>query len=600
MSVFTRLWCLTLICAVCVAATMTASVAMTLTSASQVHLINLGHGMSVRFAQAPTSGPRVVRLRSLARLAPATHSTKPAEFGDLEVRTRYTEAQWEAIKRAAPHNARAPLDRHAGATAFVSSSSTSAGPLQLVTGLTDNGLICAYFGSGCQPPDMAVAASPNWTVQFVNTSIGIFDKHGTMVLGFPIDAPTFFGIPNPGVCTPFGVPFTSDPRAFYDPNDKRFFLAIANENGVIDTCPLSVNFYVAVSQTSDPTGNWNVYAFNQDPLGIGGFGDYTQFGFDASAVYIGMNFFPVTNNGFNTCPFGYCWAQTFLIDKKAMEAGAAAKENVLFDYLNSGGFPLDTVQPPETIADLSHQPSATTLLSADNFFGPDGNGCFFSPCNTLYLFGVSKPLSSSPVVSALTVTAPGWTYPPNGDEPGCGGCMETIDSRITGTPVFSSYNGGTESFALGTGVRIGVLTWPGNLWGELGVKCSSGKITSATFNQGGYVDGVGLTNSFAATMLTPSGTLYVVTDLMSPTIYPGYVYRTRQAGDAANTLRNPVLAQAGLDSFFPQFGVPGFGNLRWGDFEATTYTGFTDNAVWLASEFGNTDYDWGSSMVKVK
>jgi hypothetical protein len=597
--VFVRPWFLsTFLSAAVIAATMTASLALNLTVASHSRLLTTSRGLSVHFVQLQKSVPHVVRMSAVARQTASQHPSRPATFGDIDVRMRFTEAQWESIKRAAPHNALAPIDHRAGLSAMTNWSSP--GVLARMTGMTDNGLICGYFGSGCQPPDMAVAASPNWTVQFVNTSIAIFDKHGNMVLGFPVDAPTFFGIPAPGSCAPFGIPFTSDPRAFYDPNDQRFVLAIGNENGYIDTCPFSVQFYVAVSQTSDPTGFWNVYAFNEDPLGVGGFGDYTELGFDASTVYLGMNLFPVTSAAYSTCPFGYCWAQTLLIDKKAMESGGTATVNLLYDYLNSGGFPLDTVQPTQMIAPTGQAPSATALVSADNFFGATGNGCSPTPCNSLYVWGVSSPLSLTPKVSEITVTAPGWTYPPNGDEPGCGGCMETIDSRITGTPIYSPYNGGTVSFALGTGVKIGTLTWPSNLWGELSVKSSGGSLTGATFAQGGYIDAIGQTNSFADTMLTPSGTLYVVSDLMSPTIYPGWVYRTRQAGDPAGSLRSPVQAQPGLDAYVPMFGVPGFGNLRWGDFEAASYTGFSDNAVWLASQYGNTDYDWGTSMAKTR
>ncbi|MBV8164911.1 MAG: hypothetical protein JOZ91_11680, partial [Candidatus Eremiobacteraeota bacterium] len=65
------------------------------------------------------------------------------------------------------------------------------------------------------------------------------------------------------------------------------------------------------------------------------------------------------------------------------------------------------------------------------------------------------------------------------------------------------------------------------------------------------------------------------------------------------TLSAPRLVQRGLDTYLLPFGVPGTGNLRWGDFEATSYAGFATNGVWLASQYGNTDYDWGTSFAKV-
>lgn len=566
-------------------------------AASPAHYINLGHGLAVQLAKGQPGKLRIVRMQAVKR-AVVSSSTHQRNFGTLPFMTRWSPAAWAAIKSRAARNAFAPQDLRASVSTLTSSAASA--PLERITGMTDNGLICGYFGTGCQPPDMAVAASPNWTVQVVNTSIAIFDRHGVMVLGFPLDAPTFFGIPNPGSCTPFGVPFTTDPRAFYDPNDQRFFLAIGAHNGVADTCPFSSNFYIAASQTSDPTGTWNVYSFNADPMGIGAFGDFTQLGFDANAVYVGMNFFPVTSGGLAKCPIGYCWAQTLLIDKHAMESGmTVAAPNLIFDY-TFNGFPLDTVQPVETIANLSQQPKATPLISAANFFGPDGNGCFPEVCNQLYVFGVSNPLGATPTISAEVANAPGWTYPPNGDEPGCGGCVATGDSRISGQPIYSPFKGGTISFALGTGVRIGTLTWPGDLWGEVSVTASGGKLTGASFAQGGYIDGIGVTNSYPDTMLTPSGSLFVVSDVMSPVMYPGYVYRVRRPSDPLNALSAPVLVQPGLDSYFPQFGVPGTGNLRWGDYEASSYTGFWDNKVWIASQYPNTDYDWGTSMAEVK
>src|SRR2546423_319264 len=82
----------------------------------------------------------------------------------------------------------------------------------------DSATICPYFG-GCEPPDMALAASPSWVLQGVNTSIAVYNTSGALQPGWPKNSQLFFGIPNPSPagCSPSG-PFTSDPRAFYDPN----------------------------------------------------------------------------------------------------------------------------------------------------------------------------------------------------------------------------------------------------------------------------------------------------------------------------------------------------------------------------------------------
>src|SRR6266567_6585106 len=78
-------------------------------------------------------------------------------------------------------------------------------------GMADSPTVCPP--SGCQPPDMAVAASPLWVFQGVNTAYAVYNTSGHIQPGWPKNAQDFFGIPNlPHNCDPAG-PFLSDPRA---------------------------------------------------------------------------------------------------------------------------------------------------------------------------------------------------------------------------------------------------------------------------------------------------------------------------------------------------------------------------------------------------
>ncbi len=440
---------------------------------------------------------------------------------------------------------------------------------------------------------MAVAASSNWLVQATNTAVAVYDNNGVMVLGFPIDFPTFFGVPSPGLCTfnPSGIPFTSDPRAFYDPNDKRFFIAMEAFNGVADACPFSSTAYIAVSQTSDPTGAWNIYSVDSALASATDFDDYTELGFDSQAVYIGGNQFPC-------CAAGFGGAWTIILDKHGMENGTAiAAPNVIGPYLSSssptcpgGGCLLDTVNPTTSVANLAQQPGATILTSADQSSPTFACG-FGVTCNNIDVWGISNPLGATPVVSMQTVTLPtSFVLPPNGDEPGRPGSIETIDNRISGTPTYTPKGGGRVSFALETGVAFGTATFPGFIWGMIAIKEAGGKLTSATLAESGVVAAANMTNSFAVTQQTPQGALFVASDVMSLSTYPGWVYRLQRGGVPAGKLGAPTLVQRGLDIF---------GGSRWGDYEAASYDGFSSNNVWLASQYGNTNYDWGTSMAKV-
>ena len=132
---------------------------------------------------------RAMPLRPLGRTKPASQSNVPAAL---------------------------PL-----ASTLDKSSSTSKG----FNGMANSPTICPYFG-GCQPPDMALAASPKYVLQGVNTSFALYSTSGKLLAG-PVDAQNFFGVPDPAPfgCDPAG-PFLSDPRAFYDPNTGRFWVAI--------------------------------------------------------------------------------------------------------------------------------------------------------------------------------------------------------------------------------------------------------------------------------------------------------------------------------------------------------------------------------------
>src|SRR5260370_8695224 len=87
---------------------------------------------------------------------------------------------------------------------------------------------CSYFANGCNPPDMALGASPQFVLQGVNTQWEVLDTAGNVQPGWPVRASTFFGVPdatasNAALCDTAhnSHPFLTDPRSLYDPIDGR-------------------------------------------------------------------------------------------------------------------------------------------------------------------------------------------------------------------------------------------------------------------------------------------------------------------------------------------------------------------------------------------
>lgn len=469
---------------------------------------------------------------------------------------------------------------------------------------------------GCNPPDMAVAASTQWVFQGVNTSFEVLDTHGHVQPGWPVNAQTFFGVPNPpGNCDPAG-PFLSDPRAFYDPSTGRFWAAVLqveNAFGVAPGCPFQSSYYLAVSQTSDPRGSWNVYQFEMS-LGTTNAADYTMIGFGPDAVYFSANMF-------NNAGTAYEYAEIFEANKALMQAGSGGFTAAGFTSLAvsgpGGAYLADTVQPALT---LNSHGSGETFVDTINGLDPvTGNQCFSAAdaCRGLAVWRLGNPVGhdsggAPPTLTGQYVsdTLP-YYYPPSASQPSCAQCIDTLDVRISATPVVRD---GTLYAAWDTGIDNGSGTVPAIEYAQVNVRQNGpnqdtqghgGQGDNAARTSYYYFDGdVGV--SFPAVMPDDNGNVVMLYERMGSTINP----ETRVvATDNARFTGPGRLLQAGAAPYRP--GVCGTAVLpvcRWGDFSASSTDGH--GGIWLAGEYANgnvgpssdpnfSSRNWGTWISKV-
>ena len=103
---------------------------------------------------------------------------------------------------------------------------------------------------------------------------------------------------------------------------------------------------IAVSQTSNPTGAWNIYRVDvtHDGTNTGGenpgpyLGDYPHIGADANGFYITTNAYPWCCNGFSG-------AQLYAFSKAQLAAGAASINMQHIDTSGMVNAPSDAGQP---------------------------------------------------------------------------------------------------------------------------------------------------------------------------------------------------------------------------------------------------------------
>ncbi|MDQ6644588.1 MAG: hypothetical protein M3Y76_09075 [Chloroflexota bacterium] len=449
-------------------------------------------------------------------------------------------------------------------------------------GMADSASICPYFG-GCQPPDMALATSPKWVFQGVNTSFAVYNTSGAIQAGWPKNAQKFFGVPNPpNNCDPNG-PFLSDPRAFYDPNDGRFWAATLQVEGAfgLNTCPFQTLYWIAVSQTNDPNGTWNVYAFDMS-LGTTNAADYTQFGFDAHAIYFNANMF-------NQAGSAYAYDELFGANKAKMEAGQAVTA-FGFDKLTANGVLVDTVQPVETEVLPNEQLGVGLFVNTFNMNGDGTHDCLNTACSGIVVWAMENPGTHSATLTGVIVKTLRYISPPNADQPGCTQCIETIDTRITATPVFSK---GTISWSIDTGAKNKTQVVPTILWGQVSPQFVNGHLKGAFIYQSNYFGFEGDQDaSFGAMMPDNNGDLIMVYDTMSSTLNPSTAYTGRRV-----TYPLGFFHDAGK---FLQKGLAPTFDSRWGDYEATSYDGFSTDHIWMASQYSGANSDWATVIGKTK
>lgn len=168
--------------------------------------------------------------------------------------------------------------------------------------------------SGVAPPDTQGDVGPDHYFQMVNSAFAIWDKQGNILYG-PVDNITLWD----GFDGPWSSTNDGDPVVLYDEYADRWIatqFSLPNGSG-------SAPYYelVAVSQTGDPLGAWNRYAFEFDKMP-----DYPKFGVWHDGYYMTTHKFSSGN---------WAGAGLTVFEREAMVNGDAEAQMVEF-HVGSG------------------------------------------------------------------------------------------------------------------------------------------------------------------------------------------------------------------------------------------------------------------------
>jgi hypothetical protein len=526
-----------------------------------------------------------------------------------------------------------------------------------------------YARSGNQfsvePPDQGLCVGNGYEVEVVNDVLNVYNAAGQSVLpdntatnivgGFPrdvnhaVDLNSFFGYA-PAINRSTGVrgQFVTDPTCIYDAQTQRFFLVVLT----LETFPNGAFTHVnhldlAVSQTSNPTGSWNIYRIDvtNDGANAGGvnpgpyLGDYPHIGADANGIYLTTNAYPWNTNGF-------AGAQIYALSKAQLAAGSPNVTLVRLDTFGTVNLPSDagSTQPGFTVWPAQSPGSSNFQLSnggteyflsstaADEATHPvagTGGSHVSNKIVEWTLTNTSSLNTSTPSLGLTNSVVSTETYaiPPKQRQPGSG------TAPGTDVPQGFCINDTTTSTIAGVGcwrllfngepAHNEVISRPdsndtrmqqvdfanGKLWGALDTALNPGGTgqragiawfivnpASAKIALQGYLGALGYDFTYPAIGVTASGRGVMGFTATGDTAYPSAAYAPIDAlvGAGAWSIVPGGQGRAdadGFGSYKSQVGNPP--RTRWGDYGAAAVDG---NSVWLANEYIGSACDyttWG-------
>ena len=398
--------------------------------------------------------------------------------------------------------------------------------------------------NGYIPPDPNIAVGPNHIVQVVNVQIGVFDKaSGAMHTGYPKTLSSLWA-PLSGDCATQNA---GDPIAQYDAGADRWLITqLGSLSPPFSQC-------IAVSQSSDPTGQYNLYSYSFG----NNLNDYAKFGVwptSTNSAYLSTaNLFA---NGASFVGAALC-----AYERAAMLSGASSPTALCYTISNDGGFlpsDQDGLTPPPagspgyflTFETLS---SLRLYLFTPNFANPNSST-------------LSAPTDIN--VSPFNMACGGGTCIP---QPGTSRQLDSLADRLMYRLAYRNF-GDHEAMVVNHSVTSGSSV--GLRWYELRGPFSSG--TPTVYQQGTFAPDSDY-RWMGSIAMDKNGDMALGYSTSSTTTYPAVRFTGRTSAYPLNTMAPETTLQVG--------GGSQTGYTRWGDYTSVRIDPSDDTTFWYTNEY---------------
>ncbi len=510
-----------------------------------------------------------------------------------------------------------------------------------------------------EPPDQGLCVGNGYEIEVVNDVLNVFNSAGASVLpdsnivngvntsvNGAVDLNSFYGYP-PAINRTTGVrgPFVTDPSCIYDAATHRFFVVVLT----LDTNPngsfTHVNHLdIAVSQTANPAGSWNIYRVDVtgDGTNAGGvnpcpcLGDYPHIGADSNGFYVTTNSYPWCCNGFDG-------AQIYAFSKAQLAAGAPSVNVTHLDTFGAVNVPSDagagqpgfTVWPAQSPGTASFDLNAggteyfLSSNAADEATNPVAGSGGSHTSTQLVVWALTNTSSLNTASPSLRLSnkvlgVNQYAIPPKQQQPGSGTPATTATPQgycinDTTTLLFNGQTGCWRLLFAAEPAHNEVISRPdsndsrmqqvdyanGKIWGALDTALNPGggsqragiayyivKPDVSTGSVGakialqGYLGVAGADVTYPAIGVTASGRGIMTFTYTGDTTNPSAAFAPIDAsvGVGSWSFAGPggqgAAQDDGFTSYKAQVGNPP--RTRWGDYGAAAVDG---NSIWIASEY---------------
>ena len=456
-----------------------------------------------------------------------------------------------------------------------------------------------------EPPSPSVAATNGYVLEGVNNAVQVYDGSGSPLLPAVVSTNQLFGVPA-AINRDTGVNgvFPTDMRVFYDPDIQRWFvLQRAADNDAAGNPLPSSHLYLAVSQSSDPTGTYNIYTADTTDSANPGCPcllDYPQIGADRYGFYISGNEFDITGTTF-------LGVKILALSKASIATGSQSPTAFNFSIPFDTGFEF-AVQPATT------PPGASYYLGnggQEYFASTLGNSASGDSVAIWALTNTSSLATSQPNPQLVMTSVPtlSYSYPDPAQQPDGPHPYGESLNPLVGVPQLDggdtralslSYAAGQLYLTLATAASDGTNSVVGGLYVVLSPTLRLSTLAAAVRKQG-YLIVKNNDLLRPAIAVNAQGNGAIAATLVGPDRFPSAAFIPF---DGSST---PSTVQVARSGDLPEDGFTGYTDsgdatvARWGDY--STAVGAGDGTIWMATEYiadlPRTDFaNWNTFLMR--